>query len=514
MHSHCGIMSKKSAPTAKEEDFNPEHRVEGVAKRSASHDDDKGADARPNHPKRIKQKHMDPVMLEFRRCVHQCCATNDFRRAMEAYDRAVVDGTRIEAHSLYNLLNLCDGLGDRPLHVGTPKESTKDKMQRIVSDPIDDETRKKYAQKIRQHMADQQLPLTETAYSALLKLFARTGDIELAESILCEAEQTQQCKPKLRMYASLLAYYSEKGDMTNAVRIWLRLSKRGLFLAEKEYAYLIQCSVKAGNAMVMERILSDLSEDVLIPCRETRQVIIEWFQSPASCACNNTDATMAYNTEINNMLQEIEIPYAQQVQTMGPVQSRDESGWAVSDECRIDPNGTLLTGCMAGAKLQPISLSNTAWQEMKLMNETIVTEGKLQADASEFQGGRKGRKRELDSESLRKRRQSWDRFCSYLRQRGHIDVVLDGANIGYFCTNYMKGPPRVDYKQIDWVIDHFSELQKSILLVMHNRHFSYPLMPVEAEPLLKKWTEMGILYQTPPRMNDDWYVVQYGLLSL
>jgi ribonuclease P protein 3 len=423
-------MNQKIALTAKIEDSNPEHRNGPVVKRSTSDDDVLDAEARPNRPKRIKQKHMDPVMLEFRRCVQQCCATNDFRRAMDAYDKAVLNGTRIEAQSLYNLLNLCDGLGDRPLHVGSPKESTKDKTYIIAADQIDDETRKTYAQKIKQHMTDQQLPLTETAYSALVKLFARTGDIELAESTLCEAEKTQQCKPKLRMYAPLLAHYCEKGDMPNAVRIWLRISKRGLFLAEKEYAFLIQCSVKAGNALVMERVLSDLSEDVLIPSRETRQVIIDWFQSPASCTCNDTDATITGNTEINNMLQEIEIPYAQQVQTMGPVQCRDVSGWTVSDECHIDPNGTLLTGCMAGAKLQPISLSDAAWQEMKNMNETIVKEGKLQEDASEFQGGRKGRKHELDSESLQKRRESWEKFCNYLKQRKQIDIVLDGANLG------------------------------------------------------------------------------------
>lgn len=38
-------------------------------------------------------------------------------------------------------------------------------------------------------------------------------------------------------------------------------------------------------------------------------------------------------------------------------------------------------------------------------------------------------------------------------------------------------------------------------------------MPKEFEPLRRKWTESGILYTTPPGMNDDWFWLHAALRS-
>jgi hypothetical protein len=67
------------------------------------------------------------------------------------------------------------------------------------------------------------------------------------------------------------------------------------------------------------------------------------------------------------------------------------------------------------------------------------------------------------------------------------------------------------YMQIDWVVHHFLRLNKSVLIVMHPRHFLRNLMPRQAEPLMRRWLDTGVLYRTPPGMNDDWFWLHAAL---
>jgi hypothetical protein len=72
-------------------------------------------------------------------------------------------------------------------------------------------------------------------------------------------------------------------------------------------------------------------------------------------------------------------------------------------------------------------------------------------------------------------------------------------------TNFIGAPRHVDYKQIDWVVQHFTKRNKKVLLVLHERHFSRDLMPDKYRPLQERWETEKILYKTPRGMNDDWF---------
>jgi hypothetical protein len=167
-----------------------------------------------------------------------------------------------------------------------------------------------------------------------------------------------------------------------------------------------------------------------------------------------------------------------------------------------------------------VTISEKIWDEMKEMNETIVLSGKMEQDLSEYQGGRKGSKRKLDQTDLENRSRSWNAFADYLEQRRRrnvtgpeIDVVIDGANVGYFEQNFSGAPKHVDYNQIDWIVQHFLSLHKSVLLVLHERHFNQNLMPNWAAPVVSSWDQLGLLYRTPTGMNDDWFWLHAALWS-
>jgi pentatricopeptide repeat protein len=463
-------------------------------------------------PKPKKQARIKPTqqVLLIRRTLQGCCARNNLPRAMQVYQQANEEGTLVEAQSLYNLLNLCDGLGDRPVHIGTPKTSksgeSDDDEATTTAEPkkeLDTKTRHSFAFLIKKDMDDRQLPLNETAYTALIRMLAKAQRVDEADQLLRQAESTQQCKMRLRLYSSLLATYCELGQLEKAIDLWVRLESHKLIMTERDYTVLMQCATKAGNAPLLERFLSELSEDVLIPSKETIQALVEWFQSdPASPTTTITPSSCDESATTTVMVNK---PPPCTVPIMGPVVA--STPWTIDFGCTVK-DGVLQTGCLQGQTLQPVPLSQRAWQEMIDYNETIVLQGMVNGHESGFQGGGKGPKRKVDPIA---RLGHWNKFKEFLddNYKDGLDVVIDGANIGYYKQNFSNAPKHVDYRQIDGVIRHFVKQGKKVLLVLHARHFSHKLMPAWAKPVVEGWSK--ILYKANPGMNDDWFWLHAAL---
>jgi pentatricopeptide repeat protein len=355
-----------------------------------------------------------------------------------------------------------------------------------------------------------QLPLNETAYTAIVKVLVRNQEFQTAEQVLDESETVQQCKPRLRLYSSLLVAYCEHRQMIKALKCWRRITQHRLELTEKEFLSLIKCAIATGDVPVMDRVLSDLAELVAVPSKDTVSAILEWFASPHSLIHYDPLRIPKHANEDNvkSLLQDITKDEVEPPPSMGPVQT--EKGWQSSSSVLINTEtGTLLGGCLDGSKLQPVPLSERAWSEMITMNETIVLEGKVEGNSSEFQGGKKGQIR--TNFDPQERRVKWKEFTRFLEAMGPIDVVIDAANVGYYKQNFATAPKHVDYEQIDWVARKFQSMGKKVLLVLHQRHFSPNLMPQNFKPLQEEWERQGILYKTASGCNDDWYWLHAAL---
>ncbi|KAI2512778.1 Protein-only RNase P [Fragilaria crotonensis] len=469
-------------------------------------------------PKKQQQPRLKPTaqVLTTRRMLQQCCRNNDLAKAIQVYHQANNEGTLVEAQSLYNLLNLCDGLGERPLHIGTPSQTkleskNNDKRcdesnapkseQEEIPVVVDLEARQEFAFLIKKDMDDRNLPMNETAYTALIRILSKAMRLDEANQLLRQAEQTQQCKMRLRLYSSLLASYCQVDQMDRAIDLWVRLDAEKLALTEREYTAMIQCAARTGNAPMVERCLSELAEDVLIPSKDTVQALVHWFQSPHATIAVSDDEDGGHDS---NCRSEIEPPPCH-VPSMGPTVAT--TPWTIDSGCTII-DGVLLTGCLQGHVLQPVPLLQQACQEMIDFNETIVLQGMVDGHESSFQGGGKGPKRKVDFTA---RMRNWNGFKDFLvtNYKGGLDVVIDGANVGYYKQNFSHAPKHVDYRQIDTVVEHFAKLDKKILLVLHARHFSHQLMPEWARPIVNSWS--SILYRANHGMNDDWFWLHAAL---
>jgi hypothetical protein len=121
----------------------------------------------------------------------------------------------------------------------------------------------------------------------------------------------------------------------------------------------------------------------------------------------------------------------------------------------------------------------------------------------------RGQKRKFDLDA---RRRNWNYFKDFLdaKYKDGIDIVIDGANVGYYKQNFSHAPKHVDYRQIDGVVQGtLLKRSKRVLLILHARHFAHTLMPVWARPIVEGWS--SILYKANPGMNDDWFWLHAAL---
>lgn len=446
------------------------------------------------------------------------------------------------------------------LHVGTPRS------QEIKSDAVNEENhdaevtvvpmaeRKEHAYQIKQEMDDLQLKLNESGYTVLIRLLCASSDgtienatstvnfdskkvndidnetvdtlsaeissafgialshadLDRARDLLAEAESSKDIKLKLRLYTPLINSVCKRRDVRAAVVLWEQAYKHGIALSELEYFYILQCATEVGDAVVFDRVLANIAEDILVPSKVMAQAIIKWFESKAAVKLEDDDQNSCTGWTIGAM------PNADEAPSLGPVFASQQ--WDIDVKCNIDvKTGCLLDGCMKDLVLKPVPLTSKAWQALMEMNEAIVRQGSLENDKSEFQGGKKGKKRSVDD--LSKRVAKWETYGKWLTKHtgpiysNNFDVIIDGANVGYYETNFAGAPRHVDYNQIDWVVRHFEALGKKVLVVLHERHFSSNLVPRSADEIINRWHEKKAVYRTPYDSNDDWYWLHAALYS-
>jgi pentatricopeptide repeat protein len=451
-------------------------------------------------PRKPSKSKPSKEVIALRRSIQICCRDNDLAQAMDIYLNATKEQILLEPQSLYSLINLCDGLGDRPLHIGTPKlpkdnDVSNKLLIRTETKPrieIDTASRYELAFQIKKYMEDRKLPLNENAYTALIRMLSKSNRLEEADQLLREAEHTQQCKPKA---------YCDGGCLDRAIDVWVRLDQYKLSLTEKEYISLMRCALKAGSIKLMERVLSELAEDILVPSKLAINTLVAWFQSPHSMMTHP-------NEEING--DTIHFPPTC-APTMGPVVTQNNGKsmpWKIDFGCSIK-DGILQTACLAGVALKPVPLSSDAWQSMLKYNQSIVLQGGVDGHESQYQGGGKGLK--VRKINVTAREVYWNQFQAFLDQTypQGLDIVIDGANVGYYKQNFPNAPRHIDYRQVDQVIQHFLDLGKTVLVILHSRHFAPNLMPEWAVPIVKKWDDN--IYQANPGMNDDWFWLHAAL---
>jgi pentatricopeptide repeat protein len=85
----------------------------------------------------------------------------------------------------------------------------------------------------------------------------------------------------------------------------------------------------------------------------------------------------------------------------------------------------------------------------------------------------------------------------------YVDVVVDGANVGYYQQNFENASGYIDYFQLDAMVRHLISIGRRPLLILHCRHIFNSFMPEDYKRVIKSWRRKNILYVSPSGCNDD-----------
>jgi len=377
---------------------------------------------------------------------------------------------------------------------------------------------------IRTRFGDDAVP--ENAYSSILRIMCRcckellspsqspwkgedaTEGVSPPEPTLSSAMvMLFRCTGKLRLYSSVLLLSCLLGDVDAATKIWDRCAMRRIELSEAEYAGLLALAVSVGRVDVASRTLDAVAKNIKVPSKILRKAIIRWYACPYAVAaegCPNSDTRGDSDSLV-------------------PATCPPGRQWTWSEHISADRHGKICKGCCADAILHKVHLSDRARLRMRDMIDSIVRTGQANAVVNNnstsvvsYQGGRKGLQRAITPKMKEHRVRSWESFVNNLvlpvcgidgKAPEAWNVLIDGANVGYFQQNFDGAPKHVNYEQIDWVVRHFTEGSKPsrVLLVLHERHFYHNQMPDCYRHLEARWHKENLLYRAPGGSNDDWF---------
>ncbi|CAE7660685.1 PRORP3, partial [Symbiodinium microadriaticum] len=108
----------------------------------------------------------------------------------------------------------------------------------------------------------------------------------------------------------------------------------------------------------------------------------------------------------------------------------------------------------------------------------------------------------------------WATFKAWIRDRKPsltIDVVIDGANVGYYQQNFGAASGYIDYFQLDAMVRRLQHIGRHPLLILHCRHV-FSDIPDMYQDVIKSWRSQNILHVTPAGCNDDTFWLYLAVL--
>ena len=454
-----------------------------------------------------------------------------------------------------NLLSLAAGFGDQgsgcnSVRAGEPP-SNYDAAFQIFTD-----------------MKSKSIKLTESCYTAMIRCFCinekKTEALELYYGMKQDLNEinnqleisTSTQIPKLRTYYPLLKLYSSLHDTKVCFYLYDEIRKiYKIIPTEREYNCMLKVTVSTHDDRFYE-IIEDMIEDVFVPSCETWDIIKSWFQE-----CNHQkNRNIEWKIQLSQVDDDgIVVINQQQLLSMDLDEKTRFSlldqieQLATSDDARISERSAEQPNEMSSDEPQSTFNNdhNTTTNNTTVHNNNN-TNNEINPNNKKYRKSRNAICPEVRREvfvnfkdwllsitnniaaavnsqinnttnniaatmksvtnttinntstmnSLRA-----NSTMNLLTTNKKIDVLIDGANVGYFKKNYIGASSSVDYKQIDWMFQCLLNRGYQPLIILHSRHFDTKRLKLSIEQLqiIENWKNTSSLYITPAGCNDDWY---------
>lgn len=409
------------------------------------------------------------------------------------------------SHNLYtNLLSLTAGLGDPGCG----------SLMRRVTPPKDYHK----AMEIYATIKDLGIIPAEAAFSALIRCYCAEGHREEALS-LYEDLKKAGLEAKLRGISPLVAAFGAAGDASTCFYLFDEMRNHWeMEPSEKEYYGLLQaCAITKDSRFVS--VVDEMMEDLLhLHNQETIDLIV-----------THLSIVYAFQHQISRVDSEGFFLQLQEECHL-PVQLRSVD---LNNDTRAgllkqltsfaihrDPNQKhklnnkvkdYVSHLPTSDPVASLDSNNTINNSSERAAESVANDSTVSADPTKALSEAREKKFIIPKANEEK----WQAFTTWLDTR-HVknpfDVIVDGANVGYYKQNFAGAPTHIDYHQLHAVIESLlHEHGRCPILIIHSRHLAEHMLPQQhsdiqqIRQMIQSWRDRDIVYPTPKGFNDDWF---------
>ena len=379
-------------------------------------------------------------------------------------------------------------------------------------------------------------------YSMLIRFFAFAGDIANAIHTLDKFREFAQEKIVHRMYFPIIVNHPIRNinDLTSLMKIFKDGLNEPNMTFEKETDYITMFEKIDGIYQSCNDEKHDLEFQKAI-----RSVIYEMENNISKVSPKVIEC-------IDNRLSKFLTVNKHHEETSTSSSSIDTSNNNNNTVC-IENDGQCP---ICQSTLKSIDLKPKERQSIldsvaaDLANESNLSKKKRKEMKNHKTKNRNKKKHDNNRKPHKTYEGFFDDFKKYMKRNGGgIDIIIDGANVGFTDVRFPQNPMKaskvsIRHYQINSVIDHFKSQGKKILLVLHRRHLNavkksiYDLdgtnkngsnsnnnyfnkqymhnnnnqINPKAMRYFEKWEKDCLVYHTPTGMNDDWFWL-YACLS-
>lgn len=458
--------------------------------------------------------------------IAHCCRFMDLPRAYQTYLEAKEKGVAVHNDVYSMLISLVAGLGDQGSSLAPPR--TQEPPSDVAA-----------ARVIYSDMRKSHVPMSESMYTAVIRCYSTNGAVaealdlykemtraftadELNLLLKAQGQEEDQLHdkfkrpflPKLRTYCPLLASCSALGDADMCIWLYQEMTERfKITPMERDYVSMMKVFIQKRDSANFHMVLGAFMEDFLVPQESTWAVLRDWFgtceagtgndayiieESAASrSGCLQANKHFLQSVDLDEQTREVLL---RQVDSIAS--ERHDTIVSASAQTGVDTAAETTTIVLGGGKgkMTPKMLERTKQNAQ----ETADKWGAFKIWLAELIATRVDTFQELAAQAPNE-----DKANRHLAQRPRYsyryDVIIDGANIGFYKQNYIGAPKHVDYHQIDWMIRHLQRAGYKPLVMLHCRHLVPKAVPQEYLPLVQSWRDQNIIYETPAKCNDDWF---------
>lgn len=442
-----------------------------------------------------------------------------------------------------NLLCLAAGLGETGCgseHRSQPPPQDLDKALEICAD-----------------MKRNGLELNEASYTSVIRALCTHNKVHESVELYYEMIDKLKIEPRIRTISMLLHVLATNQDLPQCEDIFSHIQRFNLAPTEKEYASMLHLY----NTLELDEkflgCLSTMCEDILrialAPTLDTIQMFFSRHNYKITqSAVNNSNGDICTSESKHESVRLQTIDLAEesrslllsQLETLAinrdtPVHQQDQSA---ADQ---KPTGSTSQAIQGNMNVSIVADVNRRYKPNNKIREqreqrdqptishleqgssrqsTIVINEKLStqycadhndvSNISQINDTNALLSGKMTANNQAVRNEIWQDFTNWLEQTRAsypFNLIIDGANIGYYKQNYANAPLHISYEQIHYVYQIIKRLNEELpedkkiipLIILHSRHLSSSLLPNVRvyTDLIATWP----IYFTPKHFNDDWF---------